>query len=227
MAGDFVKKRFYDLFLGFLILLNTLPILAPILAKAGFGNISKVIYTIYSFLCHQFHWRSVHIYDYQIAWCTRDQFIWGAFLLVALITRVRRVRALVWYWVIPFVVPIALDGGIQTIATILGFSNSAPFYVSNNFLRMVTGTIFGTGIALWMMPMLRDTFVIGEYTVEKTLKNWMVAVGVFMVSLPLYLGFVAMWNVSSNEYLPTNIIDSEVKTPARTSQWFVRRANGL
>jgi len=150
------KLNQYDMFLGFLIVLNVLPFLAPIFLNLGWKAPAKVIYTIYSFLCHQFSWRSIHIADHQCAWCTRDTFIWGTILAVALVVRLYKVKKLKWYWVMPFIIPIALDGGIQTIATLIGFASEEPLYVSTNTLRMITGGTFGLGLGLWMMPMLKE-----------------------------------------------------------------------
>lgn len=152
----YIHKHSYDVFLLGLFVLNIAPILAPIFAHFGLKVPAKVIYFIYSFTCHQFHWRSLHIFDHQCAWCTRDTFIWGAIFVVALLVRLYKVKALKWYWLIPFVIPIALDGVIQTIATVLGFEDDNPLYMSTNPIRMLTGATFGTGLALWMMPTMQQ-----------------------------------------------------------------------
>ncbi|MFQ5493435.1 MAG: DUF2085 domain-containing protein [Candidatus Dojkabacteria bacterium] len=154
--GDYVSNNFFNIFIGFLVVINVLPFLAPLLASWGWTLPSAIIYNIYSFFCHQFAWRSVHIHDFQVAWCTRDMFIWGALLFVALLAKYKNIQGIKWYWLIPFTIPIALDGGVQTVATILGFSNAQPLYMSTNFLRMITGAFFGMGIGLWMLPTLKE-----------------------------------------------------------------------
>jgi|SRR3972149_6791785 len=148
--------NFYNIFLFFLIVLNILPLLAPLFAHWGWNAPAAIIYNIYSFFCHQFGWRSLHLYDYQCAWCARDMFIWGMVLFVAVAVKIRKVKGIKWYWLLPFTIPIAMDGGIQTIATLFGFSKSNPLYISTNFMRMLTGGFFGMGLGLWLMPVMRE-----------------------------------------------------------------------
>jgi uncharacterized membrane protein len=146
----------YNVFVVFLIVLNILPLLAPLFAHWGWNVPAGIIYNIYSFFCHQFSWRSLHLYDYQCAWCARDMFIWGMLLFIAVAVKIRKVKGMKWYWMIPFTIPIAMDGGIQTIATLFGFSSNNPLYISNNFMRMITGGIFGMGLGLWLMPFMKQ-----------------------------------------------------------------------
>lgn len=153
--GNFASRNIFNIFLGFLVVLNLLPILAPILAHFGINSIARPIYWIYSYSCHQFHWRSVHILDHQCAWCTRDMFLWGALLAVTIAVKKGWIKdGLKWYWLFPFIIPIALDGGIQTLATIFGYSSDKPFYLSTNFMRMFTGSIFGLGLGAIIAPLL-------------------------------------------------------------------------
>lgn len=152
----FLDKHLYDIFLVFLTTINLTPLLAPVLAKIGLTGIAHAIYLIYSFFCHQFNWRSLYIFDYQVAWCTRDVFIWAGLLLVALFVKKYKVQQLPWYWLIPFTIPIALDGGIQTVATVAGFTAGDPLYMSTNVMRMITGAIFGIGLGLWLLPRMKN-----------------------------------------------------------------------
>lgn len=150
-------SHIFDYFIYFLIVLNVLPILAPIFSYFGLTFLSEPIYFIYSFTCHQFHWRSIHIFDKQIAWCARDVFIWLSFLLVSIAIRFKWLpHGLKWYWVLLFMVPIALDGGFQTISTILGFATDHHLYLSTNLMRMITGSIFGMGLGIVIAPFLKE-----------------------------------------------------------------------
>ena len=155
-ARNLANGNMYNIFLVGLLILNVLPWLAPIFSSMGWKAPAKVIYTVYSFLCHQFAWRSLHVANHQCAWCARDTFIWGSFFAIALIIKLYKVKAIKWYWIVPFVIPIALDGGIQTIAALVGFRDEDPYYISTNTLRMVTGGTFGTGLGLWMLPSLKE-----------------------------------------------------------------------
>ena len=151
--GKFFNKNAYNIFLVGLVLLNVVPWLAPIFMQLGWHGPAKVIYRIYSVFCHQIGWRSLHVYDHQCAWCSRDTAIWGSFLLVAFIVKYRKISGFKWYWVFPFALPMALDGGIQLIATLFSVEkDNDPFYVSTNFSRIVTGTLFGTGLGMTLLP---------------------------------------------------------------------------
>lgn len=154
---DYFQRNIFNFFIVFLGILVFLPIIAPIAASFGLYWISEPIYFIYSFMCHQFHWRSIHINGHQVAWCTRDTFIWGAFFATALALKYNFFKTgLKWYWIFPFIIPIALDGGIQTIATIFGFGSGDQFYLSTNMMRMITGTIFGIGLGLIMASYIKE-----------------------------------------------------------------------
>src|SRR5260221_5462908 len=148
-------SNFYNWYLGILSLLVSLPVLAPVLLKLGLTNAAKIIYFIYSFFCHQFASRSIHLYDYQYAWCSRDTGIWFGVTAIAYLIKYRKIKPIKWYWVLPFIIPIALDGGIQTIFTILNIQGSgsiieSPMYISNNLVRFITGPFFGIGLSLWV-----------------------------------------------------------------------------
>lgn len=165
-VANYISNNFYNVFLTGLVILNIAPLLAPVFAHLGWNAPASIIYNVYSFFCHQFGWRSVHIFDYQCAWCARDMFIWGSFLFIAVLVKIRKVKGIKWYWIIPFTIPIALDGVIQTIATLFGYNSADPYYQSSNPIRMLTGAIFGTGLGLAMLPMLR-----GLTTDEKKVTN--------------------------------------------------------
>lgn len=217
----------YNLVIAMLLVLNLLPILAPIFLHLGLDFLAKPIYFIYSFTCHQFAHRSLHIYDHQCAWCSRDMAIWGSLLLVAILVRQLHLReGLKWYWLLPTTIPIALDGGIQTIATLLGLSpGGTTLYISTNFMRFLSGSIFGAGLGLWMLPGLYDSFNQKVTTVTGVFKAKHFF-GIIATMMVIYVGFIGIWRVTSNEVLPANILDLQVKTPVN-KDFFIRRETGI
>jgi uncharacterized membrane protein len=212
-----------------LFLLNFFPILAPILMHLNLDFLAKPIYFFYSFTCHQFAHRSLHVYDHQCAWCSRDMAIWGSMLIVALLVkRFKLVRGMRWYWVLPFTIPIALDGGVQTIATMLSINSATgiPVYVSTNFMRMITGGLFGMGLGLWIMPNLYAGFSGVEEVISLSLLQMKkFALGSFGILVVAYLVFVQIWSVTSVNYKPANVLDLQVKTPVN-KEFFLRREHG-
>ncbi|MEP7103758.1 MAG: DUF2085 domain-containing protein [Candidatus Dojkabacteria bacterium] len=233
-------KDFYNIYLTVLGTLATLPVLAPILLKIGLTGPAKTIYFIYSFFCHQFASRSIDIFDYQYAWCARDTGIWLGIFTTAFLVKYNKLSKLKWYWVAPFVVPIALDGGLQTIFTFLNISplgdlTGMPMYVSNNFSRFITGAIFGIGIGWWISQQLKfaseELYEKREQRKEKiekrnNLKSYIVQTLILIFSLGIsYLGLVAIWNITSVQNKPLDFLDSAVKTPAK--DFFARRGDGI
>lgn len=238
-------------------MLNLLPIIAPILAKVGensqlLDRISKIIYFIYSFTCHQFAYRSLVLFDYQYAWCARDTGIWLGMLLPAIL--VTKVKGIKWYWVLPFLVPIALDGGIQTVATLIGVQPTGvvgdAWYVSNNLMRFMTGALFGIGISLWISPFMHEALMVvkkqedrkdneilkvhGELVesvalpfdkLRVTFQTWAAPVTKLLgIMFVIYFGFVTLWNITSMKNKPSDILDTAVKLPAK--DFYTRRAWG-
>lgn len=235
----------YNWFLLVLVLLNLLPVLAPVFLVWGeqhvfFKNFAKVIYLVYSFTCHQFAHRSLHIHDTQCAWCARDMGIWGGMLIAGLLAYGGRLKPIKWYWLIVFTIPIAVDAGFQTIATFLEIPAvgpvGSPIYISNNFTRFITGSIFGIGLSLWLSTYLWDGFTdgrilqasnniigkISSYVKENILRSFIFAIGTMLIG---YIIFVQLWAASSSYNLPSDWLDSAVKTPSE--DFYVRRENAI
>jgi uncharacterized membrane protein len=227
-----INKNFLKIFLVFLIFLNTLPILAPIFLYVGFNSPAKAIYFVYSFFCHQQHWKSLHVFDHQCAWCARDMFIWGSMLVVLVLVMKRKINPLTFTSLIFYSAPMAFDGGLQTISTIAGFSGGNPLYISNNFFRMVTGTLFGSAFGLYTFPRVKKILTSDELENTKRSRKFKITlthkklVGKILIFMTvLYILLIQIWSVTSVRYLPSNFLDSEIKLPPDKNEWFVRRKN--
>lgn len=225
---NFFKKfnKFEKSFFIGLFLLNILPVLAPIAKSFGLEFISKPIYFIYSFSCHQFHTRSIHIGGHQCAWCARDMGIWFGFLSAALLYKKGFFGKIKWYHLFIFTLPIALDGGMQTIFTLINLESTGGLspevqYVSNNLTRFVTGTIFGSGLSLFTSP-----FLLGQdKKTEWNFKGFLRKYGMYAIGcLAIYVSLIQIWGFTSPEYKPTNFLDSIPKI--QEDDFFARRRNG-
>lgn len=216
----------FNVFLGLILLLNLFAFAAPVLLELGLETPAKYIYIVYSFFCHQIHYRSLHLFDHQLAWCTRDTFIWLGLLFAGIFVKYRSVRPLKWYEVMLFVIPIALDGGIQLIATMLGFTSDGDvFYVSTNLSRMLTGGFFGMGLGLWIFPMLREFDEVPQKIKKVSLRR---AILVLYASMfVLYIMLVGLWGLTSSSYKPNNFLDSHERLPEDKDMWLVRRKNAV
>lgn len=230
-------SSFYNIFLTFLGVLVTLPILAPILLHLNLERPAKVIYFIYSFFCHQFATRSIDIYDYQIAWCARDTGIWTAMFITGLLVKFNKLPRLRWFWVIPFIIPMALDGGLQTIFTFLNLSpagmvSGESIYVSNNLSRYLTGAIFGIGVGWWLCQQIKDISNNKIEEITASSKNllekyshlsWSILLT--LVMFIIYVVFVQVWTLTSPVNKPLNGLDSAVKSS--NDLFFARRGNAV
>jgi len=164
-----------------------------------------------------------------MAWCTRDTFIWGGMLLVGLITKKYKVAPIKLVYILLFILPIALDGGIQTIATMIGFASAEPVYISTNFMRMITGGLFGIGLGLWMMPTMYEIWLdeINEKDLRQAISKKKLVPMMYAFLIVIYLLLVQIWKGTSPNNPPANFIDLQVKTPVEVDDWMVRRKNGV
>jgi uncharacterized membrane protein len=152
------KRVFYTGFTLFLASLVVLPFIAPILAHYGYKRLSNFIYEIYSFMCHQKAHRSLFIFDEQCAWCVRDTFIWTAMFITWLfVLKGKDFKPISWKVAVLFGLPMALDGGIQLVGTVMSiFNGYTPFYESTNTIRAITGTLFGVGVGLFLLGRMKN-----------------------------------------------------------------------
>lgn len=235
---DRLSTKLFNVFLVFLGFIATLPIVAPILLHLGMETPAKGIYFIYSFFCHQFSTRSIYLYDIQYAWCARDTGIWLAIFFSAILVKINVLPKIKWYWVAPFFIPIVLDGGIQTVFTLLnltpqGVLDTSVVYISNNFIRFLTGSFFGLGFGWFFSQILLDR-EIGENIGFKFKNNFeklnkfrnFILVFIFMTLMTiLYIVLIQLWNITSIKNLPDNNLDSSVKTSQ--NEFFIRREDGI
>ncbi|MEW5961286.1 MAG: DUF2085 domain-containing protein [Chloroflexota bacterium] len=116
-----VSKHWLAVTNTFFLLYVGLPILAPILLAYGFTGPANLIYSLYRAACHQLPSRSYFILGEQVAFCQRDVAIYGMLFLGGVVYGLARPRlqppALRWYAF--FLVPIAVDGGMQLVSQLL------------------------------------------------------------------------------------------------------------
>lgn len=233
----FLQDNIFNAFIIFIVFLTVIPILAPLFQALGIEFLANAIYATFKFSCHQFHWRSVHFFDYQVAWCTRDMFIWIGFLGVALAVKFKFIKkSLAWYWIVPFTIPLALDGGVQTIATIIGFGSNEQFYLATNLTRMITGSIFGMGLGIVIAGFLQEEEMLSRQdnlikpNENKHIKqNYLTLFGqltlIFLSMLILYIILVWIWKISSPNYPPSGLFDDITRKAPQVQTWQMHRGD--
>ncbi|HOU76270.1 MAG TPA: DUF2085 domain-containing protein [Candidatus Dojkabacteria bacterium] len=194
----------------FFVLYNLVAWLAPIFMLVGLEKAGKVIYTIYSPLCHQLPERSTyiggeaiwptsynlyeagytsikddslvsHINDgrdfygnekigYKVAFCSRDLGIYTALIIVMLLVFLTKInfQKINLFLRIFLLFPMAIDGGVQLISSYLYELGTIDelFYQSNNPKRIITGMIFGAGVALLLFPYVKEELNEGDDVAE-------------------------------------------------------------
>lgn len=214
------KQIFFNmpiLFAVSILFMDLVAIAAPVLAHYGFTGIAHVIYFIYSFLCHQRPWRSLHLFDFQVAWCTRDTFIYLSMGLAAISVVLFKIRGVKWYIALLSLLPFAADGIVQFIAEFSGLVNNQEtyFYASTNFIRMLTGSIFGAGSGLWLFSLLAETlYEEFEFNIEKkkikpdVRKNIITFMVIIFICFISYITFIQIWDATSLKYKPAGLLDN-------------------
>jgi uncharacterized membrane protein len=98
-----------------LFLYAGLPFLAPILLANGYTASANAIYRFYHVACHQLPSRSYFVAGQQVAYCQRDVSIYTTILLGGLFFGLVRehLKPIALRWYVFFMVPIALDAGLQ------------------------------------------------------------------------------------------------------------------
>lgn len=241
MLKKLFPKNLYDWYLWVLGIIVSLPFLAPLFLALGFTQIAKFIYFLYSFTCHQFHTRSLYIFDYQYAWCARDSGIWFGFFVVALLLHKKIISPIKYRYLILFLIPLILDGGIQTINTLLNFPIPGEVivgYYSNNLIRFMTGALFGTGLSFFFSTQILSIIQQQEQADPENpaspkahsprpnaisqKKSLTLLISIYFVT---YFALIQIWNITSGNHKPTNVLDSVVKV--EPAEFFVRRKDGV
>lgn len=110
---------------------------------------------------------------FKFALCERDMAIYTALWLFGLIFVLakRKIKAITWYaWAIFGLIPIALDGFSQLPSLIPGLSNLNINRESTPFLRVLTGTLFGTATAWYLYPMIEESMRDTRKAIENKLR---------------------------------------------------------
>lgn len=161
-SASFVVKHWLTV-MNVLLFLFILPIvLTPYLISTGsplLVQIGGLFMAAYHLTCHQMPSRSLFLFGYEMAVCSRCFAIYAAFLAGGLLFYVLRNRLKpfhIFYYIL-LCVPMAIDGTAQLFSIPIPRGISPDYQLiwttlSNNELRIITGAIFGLGSALFVLP---------------------------------------------------------------------------
>ncbi len=102
----------------------------------GVNPVASTVYSIGDFYCHQLSDRSYFLNGNQLPFCARDVGVFAGVVSGAIVSLMFAFD-LRWRWLVVALLPIAIDGGIQSITG----------YDSTNGVRLITGAIAGMAIA--------------------------------------------------------------------------------
>jgi uncharacterized membrane protein len=148
---DWLLRHWLGLLNWVLGTLLAVALLTPVLAYFGVEPLAGQIFRTYHAICDQIPSHSFFILGHQMAFCARNFSLYGSFWLGTMVFRFvrHRLRPLKWYYLILFLLPMALDGGTQ----LFGWREST------NLLRVITGVLFGLGLAWFALPFVEDAVV--------------------------------------------------------------------
>ncbi len=166
--GNFVI-RYWLTIVNVAVFLFIVPIvLYPYFMSTGdptLVTIAGAIKAAYHPTCHQLPDRSLFIFGYQMAVCSRCFAIYVSFLAAGLLFYFIRnkLKPFHIFWYVLFCVPMAIDGFAQLFGVPIPRGIGPGFELiwttlSNNDMRVVTGAIFGFGSAIFVMPYMQQIF---------------------------------------------------------------------
>ena len=161
--------RHWLLFANVLVLLyGGLPWLSPLAYAEGYSWLGRLIFLVYTPLCHQEPDRSFFLRGYQVAFCHREAAMYTALfaggLAFALVRRFAKPVSLKVGALL--LLPMLLDGGSHLLDDLfhLGLRSADNAIGTPNFwLRMITGLLFAVAVLITIYPRLdRDLRPMGK-----------------------------------------------------------------
>lgn len=159
IAG-WLLRQWVWLIAGLLAIYAGLPWLSPLLRSLGYDRASRLIFQIYTGLCHQLVERSFFVGRYQVCYCHRCTALYSALFGLSVLYGLGR-----WRWSIGrgaallLMLPMVVDGLRHALADTLPSLTlrAADDAVGslNFWLRMTTGVLFAAGLVLWSYPRLQ------------------------------------------------------------------------
>ena len=128
----------------------SLVLVAPLLSWLGLHSIGDPIYAVFGVFCHQRDDRSFHIAGHPLACCERCAAVYASLAIGGVFFALARphVRRIRYTEAVALCSPLIIDG----------LAVGAGMYDGNAAIRVVTGMLFGIGLAWLMFPWLDDGF---------------------------------------------------------------------
>lgn len=149
-TSEWVQRHWLGVVNGLLGTYVGLAVLTPIGFALGLDGPASAVFRAYRVVCDELPSHSLFISGYQMCLCARCLAIYTTMLLTGLVLlfvrKYRNVPTITWWMWALAALPMALDGGTQ----LFGLRESSLL------LRLVTGTLFGLGTALFTLPQIEQ-----------------------------------------------------------------------
>src|SRR5215472_8657680 len=121
----------------------------PFLSYFGLDSIAKPLFFTLHYVCAQIPSHSFYIFGHQFGLCARNLSIYASMFLGSLVFVLskKRLPGIPWWLWILMILPMALDGLTQ----MFGLRESTWE------LRLITGTLFGSGSVWFVLPYIQKT----------------------------------------------------------------------
>ena len=132
------------LVLGLIVLI---AVLIPVLSYLGLDVLAKPLFFALHAICAQIPSHSFYLFGHQLGLCERNLAIYGSMFLGCLVfvATKKRLPGIPWWLWLLLILPMALDGTTQ----MFGWRESTWA------LRVVTGTLFGSGTTWFVLPLVQ------------------------------------------------------------------------
>lgn len=125
----------------------------PLLMHGGFYRIGVFVYTFFSPICHQDPHRSLSLFQFVLPVCERCSSIYFSFFILLLVYpllhKLSILKNLKLATLVLFLLPMICD----YVFDVLGFWKNFPAS------RMISGSIAGIGLALFIIPAWNQVFI--------------------------------------------------------------------
>lgn len=153
---DFVRFHWLGIVNFLLSLFVGGTLLAPVFQYLDLGSISKIIYGLFGFFCHQKESHCIFILGNPVAICARCLSFYSSWLVFGIWMSLRKLKQIDFKLMILLFVP----GIVDVLLQILQIKESS------NLLRATTGTLMGLAFSGYLIPRAQQgmRFLIQENT---------------------------------------------------------------
>nr|BBH96036.1 hypothetical protein KTA_42350 [Thermogemmatispora argillosa] len=194
---------------GVTALLGSIVLLAvsvPFLFYFGLDSVARPIYFALHLICAQIPSHSFYIFGHPLGMCERNFSIYASMFVgsLAFVLSKRRLPGIPWWLWAVTLLPIALDGFTQ----MFGWRESTPL------LRVLTGTIFGLGNVLFVLPLIERNLVVTPQMTAAVQLRQALASQSWAAPAPAALGLdSAPSPVNASAAPPSGMASTEVSRP--------------